>query len=345
MTLDERKLQILETIVREYIQSAEPIGSRTLSKNPKMKISSATIRNEMADLEEMGYLYQPHTSAGRVPSEKAYRLYVDQLMTIMEFGGILQEEIKSVYNTYMDEFTEAIQRTARLLSRITSYTAFSMAPQAKHLNCKFIKLILLGEMKVLLVLVTKERIVRNYVITLTQPASEAILDKVGNVLNICLKDITLYELNDSIMDKLDALTEEEKSLLLEMIPLLKEILIEEDRQRVYADGLDKIFNFPEFADDIERAKKFIETLNHQTLLAHKLTENIQRDLSIQIGEENVEEAFKDCSVVTATYKIDGKPIGTFGVVGPTRMNYDYVVSVLDFLRKEFNAQISRMIND
>ncbi len=344
MTLDERKLQILETIVREYIQSAEPIGSRTLSKNPKMNISSATIRNEMADLEEMGYLYQPHTSAGRVPSGKAYRLYVDKLMTIMELGGILQDEIKSVYSTYMDEFTEAIQRTARLLSHITSYTAFSTAPQAKYLNCKFIKFILLEEMKVLMVLVTKERIVRNYVITLSQPAEEAALTAVSNVLNICLKDITLYELNDSIMDKLDALSEEERELLLEIIPLLKEILVEEDRQKVYSDGLDKIFNFPEFAD-IDRAKKFIETLNHQTILAHKLTENIQRDLSIQIGEENVEEAFKDCSVVTATYKIDGKPIGTFGVVGPTRMNYDYVVSVLDFLRKEFNAHISRAINN
>lgn len=343
MTLDERKLQILETIVKEYIQSAEPIGSRTLSKNPKMNISSATIRNEMADLEEMGYLYQPHTSAGRVPSGKAYRLYVDQLMTIMELGGMIQDEIKSVYNTYMDELTKAIQNTAQILSQITNYTAFGMAPHARNLNCKLVKLILLEEKKVLMVLVTKERIVRNYILTLKQSADEAQLNTIGNVLNTCLKDITLYELNDSIMDKLDALSAEEQNLLLEIIPLLKDILAEEEQQKVYADGLDKIFNFPEFVD-IDRAKKFIETLNHQTALANKLTENIQKDLSIQIGEENVEEAFRDCSVIAATYKIGGKPIGTFGVIGPTRMNYDYVVSVLNFLQKEFDAHISRAMD-
>lgn len=341
MALDERKLKILDAIVKEYIQTAEPVGSRTLSKNPAMNMSPATIRNEMADLEEMGYLFQPHTSAGRVPSEKAYRLYVDQLMKIIDLGNILQEEIKSAYNKYINEFSKVIEYTAQLLSQITNYTSFGMTPHTKYLNCKYIKLIPIDEKRILMVIVTKEKIIRNYNITLENETTDEQIEKINNVLNICLKDISLSELNNHIIEKMDSLSVEELKLLEEIIPLLREALSEKDIQTVYADGMDKIFNFPEFFD-IERAKRFIETLNQQNILANILEDNT-KDLNIQIGGENTVKAFKDCSLITATYKINGKPIGTFGVVGPTRMNYDYVVSVLNFLREELNAQIIRNI--
>lgn len=341
MALDERKLKILDAIVKEYISTADPVGSRTLSKNPNMNMSPATIRNEMADLEEMGYLYQPHTSAGRVPSEKAYRLYVDQLMKIMDLGNMLQEEIKSAYSAYMNEITGIIEHTAQVLSSLTNYTSFGITPHTKYLNCKYMRLIPIDEHRILMVVVTKEKIVRNYNIRLKGQATESELERINNVLNICLKDITLNDFNDQIIDKMDSLTINEINLLQEIIPLLKEALTEKDVVKVYADGMDKIFNFPEFFD-IEKAKKFIETLNHNNILANILENNME-DLNIQIGDENKIQAFKDCSLITATYKINGRPIGTFGVVGPTRMNYDYVVSVLNFLREELNAHITRLI--
>jgi len=341
MALDERKLKILDAIVKEYIQTADPVGSRTLSKNPDMKMSPATIRNEMADLEEMGYLYQPHTSAGRVPSGKAYRLYVDQLMNIIELGNKLQEQIKLAYNTYINEISGIIEHTSHILSQLTNYTSFGISPRARYLNCKYLRLIPIDEYRILLVIVTKEKIVRNFTIRVTKTATESELERINNVLNICLKDITLNDFNEQIIDKIDSLSINEMELLEEIIPLLKEALTEKDAIKVYADGVDKIFNFPEFFD-IEKAKRFIETLNRQNILADIIESNAE-DINIQIGDENSIQAFKDCSLITATYKINGKPIGTFGVVGPTRMNYDYVVSVLNFIREELNAHISRMI--
>ncbi|MFZ7121044.1 MAG: heat-inducible transcriptional repressor HrcA [Eubacteriaceae bacterium] len=338
--IKERKLKILNAIIKDYIMTAEPIGSRTIAKKYNLGISAATIRNEMSDLEDMGFLMQPHTSAGRIPSEKAYRLYVDQLMEIRKLDALIEQSIKENYKQYMQEIEKAIEYTAKTLAQLTNYTSLVLYPEIKLLNCKLVQLIPIENERILLVIITRENIVKNCEVELSQVLDDSELNKLNNVLNYFIRNLSVNIINDDFISEIDQLTAKERKILHEILTIIKKVsLAIDNKNKVYSNGMTNIFNYPEF-NDITKAKHLLEIFQEKQTIA-ELLKSYSKGLNIVIGNENVISEFKDCSLLTATYRINGETIGTIGVVGPIRMNYSHVVSVLEFLSKELNSHINK----
>jgi heat-inducible transcriptional repressor len=334
----ERKMTILYSIIRDYIETAEPIGSRTIAKKYNLGISAATIRNEMSDLEEMGFLIQPHTSAGRIPSQKAYRLYVDELMKVGILHEDLQVKIRESYVQYVEEIDKAIKHTAKVIAQLTSYTSMVSLPQMDTLDCKHVQLIPIEDERILMVVVTKENIINNYELKLSRAVDEGTLQKLNNILNHVVKGTTFRNIGEGLTKKINDLTLEENQLLQEIVPIFKEVMINRNDNLIFSNGVTNILNYPEF-NDIGKAKEFLDVLEEKKSVADILQQAGNNALNIIIGTENRIQAFKDCSLITATYRINGENIGSIGVIGPVRMNYDYVVSVMNFLSSELNKQL------
>ncbi|MBF7097405.1 heat-inducible transcriptional repressor HrcA [Alkalibacter mobilis] len=335
----DRKLKILHSIIKDYIETAEPIGSRTIAKKYNLGISAATIRNEMSDLEEMGFLIQPHTSAGRIPSQKAYRLYVDELMKLSNLNKNVEKEIRQSYTQYVEEVDKALKHTARVIAQLTSYTSIVSLPQMESLNCKHVQLVPIVDERVLMVVVTKENIINNYEIKLTRKISDKEINKLNNILNHVIKGAMFKNIGSELTGKINDLTVRENELLQEVISIFKDILINRRENLVYSNGVTNILNYPEFYD-IVKAKGFLDIIEEKNKLAEILSDVSKNALNIVIGTENEINEFKDCSLITATYRLNGEDIGSIGVIGPTRMNYDYVVSVMNFLSSELNKQLN-----
>jgi heat-inducible transcriptional repressor len=336
----ERKLKILNSIIRDYIETAEPIGSRTIAKKYNLGISAATIRNEMSDLEEMGLLIQPHTSAGRIPSQKAYRLYVDELMKISNLNQGLKNEIRDGYSQYVEEIDKAIKHTAKVIAQLTSYTSIVSLPEMDTLNCKHVQLVPIEDERVLMVVVTKENIIKNYELKLSKTVDDSELNKLNNILNHIVKGSSFENIGKDLTQKINDLTLKENELLQEVVPMFKEVLLNRRENSVYSNGVTNILNYPEFFD-IVKAKGFLDLIEKKNKIAELLTQVSKGSLNIVIGSENTVNEFKECSLITATYSLNGKNIGSIGVVGPVRMNYDYVVSVMNFLSSELNKQLNK----
>ncbi len=339
MQNNERKYEILYSIIKDYINSAEPVGSRTIEKKYNLGISSATIRNEMADLEDMGYLIQPHTSSGRIPSDKAYRMYVDQFMKVFDLDEHVTEDVRKQYKLYLGELNEAIQKTAEILTKLTNYTSLVMAPSISVLNIKDIRLIHIENERILLVVITKQGIVKNAELKLSGKVAPAQLEKVTNFLNLCIKDIETEVTVVGFTDQIDALDRSEQKILSEVVPAIKYVLNQDRNAKIYANGITQILNYPEF-QDMHKARQFLETLHKQDLIAALLQNAMSDGVNIKIGAENDIDELNECSFLTATYKLNGRPVGTIGIVGPTRMNYDYCVSAMMAMRKELTDHIS-----
>lgn len=342
MQNNERKFDILYSIIRDYIRTAEPVGSRTIEKKYNLGISSATIRNEMADLEEMGYLIQPHTSSGRIPSDKAYRMYVDQFMKVFDLDEHITEDVRKQFKLYLGELNEAIQKTAEILTKLTNYTSLIMAPSVSVLNIKDIRLIHIESERVLLIVITKQGIVKNAELKLSGKVTSGQLEKITNFLNICIKGIEDELLMSDFSEKIDALDRFEQKILSEVVPAINYVLNQDKNTKIYANGITQILNYPEF-QDMNKAKQFLETLHKQDLISALLQNAMSESLNIKIGSENEIEELCDCSILTATYKLNGRPVGTIGIVGPTRMDYDYCVSAMNALTKELTDHISNAL--
>ncbi len=339
MQSNERKFDILYSIIKDYIRTAEPVGSRTIEKKYNLGISSATIRNEMADLEEMGYLIQPHTSSGRIPSDKAYRMYVDQFMKVFDLDDHVTEDVRKQFKLYLGELNEAIQKSAEILTKLTNYTSLIMAPSVSVLNIKDIRLIHIENERVLLIVITKQGIVKNAELKLSGKATPAQLDKITNFLNVCIKGIEDELLMSDFSEQIDALDRFEQKILSEIVPAINYVLNQDKNAKIYANGITQILNYPEF-QDMHKAKQFLETLHKQDLIAALLQNAMTDSFNIKIGTENEIEELCDCSILTATYKLNGRPVGTIGIVGPTRMDYDYCVSAMNALTKELTNHLS-----
>lgn len=330
----DRKLKILNAIIKDYIFTAEPIGSRTIAKKYDLGISAATIRNEMSDLEDMGFLLQPHTSSGRIPSEKAYRLYVDQLMKIKKLDDIIEDSIRESYKEFVVQIENALKHTAKMLAQFTSYTSLVLSPDIKLLNCKLVQLIPIQDERLLMVIITKENIVKNCELKLSTTIKGQEIERLNNILNFIIKNVDFEMINNELINKLDELTIKENKLLQEILPVFKEVALSEDNNTVYSNGVTNILNYPEF-NDVTKIKHFLEAIQEKNSIIEVLKNN-NKGLNIIIGNENKIDEFKDCSLLTATYKINGEVLGTLGVVGPIRMDYERVVSVLELLTNELN---------
>jgi heat-inducible transcriptional repressor len=344
MFLDDRKRRILRAIIDDYIDTAEPIGSRTIARKHELGLSSATIRNEMADLEEMGYLAQPHTSAGRVPSDKGYRLYVDHLMQLKDLTLDEIEEIREAMEIGINELSQLIKQASIIMSKITKYTSMAITPQMKKSIVKAVQVVPVESGKALVVVVTNAGVVRNSLIRLPENLLPEFLIKVSNSLNEKLSGYCMEQISYPLIKE----TERELGLSSEaLMPILDGVadcINQIDNTEIYLDGTTNIFNYPEFRD-ILKAKDFLNVLDEKKTL-HQLLSNIDNnsiDINVQIGTENPLDEIKDCSLVTATYSVNNRVIGSIGVIGPTRMEYSKVISSMDCVRKKINEEINKLM--
>lgn len=336
---DERKYDILNAIIRDYIETAEPVGSRTLEKKYDLGVSSATIRNEMSDLEELGYLVQPHASAGRIPTTAGYRFYVDRFMKAEPLPDNLAADVKAQYDAYIGELNELMQKSAELLTKLTNYTSLVAAPDSSVLELRELHLIHIEAERVLMVLVTKQGIVKNAEIHLSAIPTLSQLEHVSNFINT-FKDLNEDYQRVSLLKGFDVLDRMEQKILSEIVPAIGMLMRSASKTRVYQSGITEILNYPEFRDT-GRAKQILDLLHEQEVISMLLAEHSEAGVDIKIGAENELDELNDCSIVTATYKLNGMPIGSVGLVGPTRMDYDKCVSVLETLTSALSEYVNK----
>ncbi|WP_333637817.1 heat-inducible transcriptional repressor HrcA [Tissierella praeacuta] len=340
--LDDRKLKVLYAIINSYVSSAEPIGSRTITKQYDLGVSSATIRNEMSDLEELGYLNKPHSSSGRVPSDKAYRLYVDEILKKKKpkIDLIKKDEIKRILARESREIEQLIQNSAKVLSSITSYTALAISPQLKGSRIKHIQLIPIDNLQILMVLVTNTGVVKNSIFKLNKEIPEEQTVIISNFLNDKLKGLSIDVIGDEISDGIIKEIYDYKTIIDGIIPIISQSMDDVDNVDLYADGITRILDFPEYRD-LEKAKSFISFIEDKDLVVDLLLNNsLSQDIEITIGNENIYDAIKDCSLITTTYKLGDKTIGKIGIIGPTRMDYLALMNIMHL----FSVNITEIIN-
>ena len=330
MDLSERKLKILQAIIADFIRTAEPVGSRTISKNYDLGISPATIRNEMSDLEELGYLTHPHTSSGRVPSEKAYRLYVNQMMNKRELTAEEKNSISMQLSSNVTELENLVQRAAHVLSEITNLTAFALTPRKDQDTLKYINLLPVDERTAVLMLVSESGKVSNTAVKLDKPISDETLQLLAKTMTYNYRGKTLsealtFDIIKAVKSDAEAMTMFEKNIVPNFVRTLEDML----NVHLYMDGLTNIFSLPEY-NDLDKAKMFLEMVNRKEDLTKTLI-NRENGVIITIGNENQNEMMQDCSLISATYHVDGKMVGKIGVIGPTRMKYGEVTSVVEYL--------------
>jgi heat-inducible transcriptional repressor len=343
--LDERKRKILVAIIDDYINTAEPVGSRTISKKYELGLSSATIRNEMADLEDMGYIAQPHTSAGRVPSDKGYRLYVDQLMPAIELSSEEIKAIKSAMEVRINELGQLLSQALEVLSRFTKYTSMAVSPQIKKSRIKTIQFVSIDMYKVLVIVVTNAGIVRNALVNLPEHISPEELTRLSNMINDKLSGLKLEQIDKKLKTEIEKMTGASAKLLTPLLDAIIDCIFKIDNPEIYLNGATNIFNYPEFRD-IPKAKEFISLLDEKENLYKMLSDyNNEIGVNVKIGSENEINSIKDCTLITANYTLGDMLIGSIGIIGPTRMEYPKVISSVEFIRKNINHEIMKLFGE
>nr|WP_294574164.1 heat-inducible transcriptional repressor HrcA [uncultured Romboutsia sp.] len=339
MKLNERKLNILKAIVKDYIETAEAVGSRTISKKYDLGISAATIRNEMADLEELGYLIQPHTSAGRVPSEKGYKLYVDMLMGKSELSNEEKKLIQDCIQNNVSHIKDLIQETSKLLSQLTNYTTVAVAKSLNHKNViKHIQLVSIDENKILLIVVTNNGDIKKADLTSDIYLDQSKLNIISDNLTRKLLGKSIVEIDERLIAFIKYEIGEYSNLIDGLIDALNYNMSEEEA--VFSlNGATNIFNYPEF-NDIIKAKSFLNMIEKKETIDSMLkSKGIQKDnVNIIIGSDNDLELAKDCSIVTATYNIDKDLVGKISFIGPTRMDYARIYAIVNYINLLFNKK-------
>lgn len=343
MDMDVRKIKILQAIINDYIHNAEPLGSRTIAKKYDLGISSATIRNEMADLEEMGYLEHTHTSSGRKPSDKGYRLYVDRLM---HSHKLTQEEEMLIKANLIDsalfEVDKIIRQASVLLSELTKLTCIIKTPTVKKSYIKTIQLMNIDTNSILSVIVTDNGYVKNNFIRTIKPIDNEMLIKYNNLLNSRVRNLTIEEINLEVINNMKQDLYGHEEIFNAIIPVLYETLNSADNSEVYMEGETNILQYPEYKD-IDRAREFLTFLSKKDNVKGLLTTS--EHISIIIGEENFIPETKDCSIISKVYTIGDKPVGSIALIGPTRMQYSKVISILNKVIKEINDNLSHSYDD
>ena len=344
MEMDERKIKILQAIINDYINTAEPVGSRTIAKKHSFGISSATIRNEMADLEEMGYIEHLHTSSGRKPSNKGYRLYVDKLMLKTQLTPEEELVIKAqLLDSALSEVDKIVRQATQLLSELTKLTCVIQAPSFEKGHLKSVQLMSIDNDKVLSVIITDSGVIKNDIIRVKREISNDDLAKITRLLNLRLKNLSIIEINLMVVNNLKKDLEGHEDIFNAIIPALYESLSEDNNEEIYLEGASNIFNYPEFKD-IDKAREFISLIYDKSILKTLMKD--ESDIAISIGDENIASSAKDCSIITSVYKIGGKPLGSIAIIGPTRMPYSKVISLLTKVATEINEAISiNLIDD
>ncbi len=343
MNMDERKKKILQAIIDDYIDTAEPIGSRTIARKHELGLSSATIRNEMSDLEEMGYLAQPHTSAGRIPSDKGYRLYVDQLMQVYDLHQEEIEKIRLAMELHINEMSQLIRQASAVLSRFTKYTSMAVTQQMKTSTIKALQVVPIEVGKAMVIVVTNAGVVRNNLVKISEHVQPDTLIMVSNALNNKMNGLTIEKVNRKLILEIEKEIGLSAEILLPILQGVADCINQVDSTEVYVEGTTNILNHPEFRD-ILKAKEFMSMLDEKTSIGRILFDASDTGgIVIRIGSENDLTGIQDCSLITANYNIADSFFGTIGIIGPTRMEYPKVISAMSYIRKFMSAEINRLL--
>lgn len=344
MELDERKHKILNAVIKNYLETGEPVGSRTISKESDLNLSSATIRNEMADLEEMGYIIQPHTSSGRIPTDLGYRLYVDNLMA-EKISELDQKEkdlnsMKEFLNSKVGQVEELLQSTAKLLATNTNYATMITTPIShKGKRLKFIQLSLIDEDKLLCVIVAEGNIIKNKIITLKEIIDNETILKLNILFNTSLNGLSLEDMNIGLISRMTGQVSEHMGLVRDIVDDIGLALSDENDFKIYTSGTTNIFKYPELSES-NTASEIINTFEEKKLLTSLLVDKNNQEnnsgIQVYIGSEAPVQSMKDCSVVTATYEIEEGVSGTIGIIGPKRMDYEKVVEALKTVKTQLD---------
>ena len=335
--LNERQKKILKAIIKTYLETGEPVGSRTISKYADLNVSSATIRNEMSDLTDMGYILQPHTSAGRIPSDKGYRLYVDELMNEKE-EEIAQ--IKELMIQKTDKMEKVLKKIVQVLASNTNYATMITVPQYSGNKLKFIQLSRVSELQLLAVVVAEGNIIRNQIINLEEEMDDETILKLNLLLNTNLNGLPIADINLGMIARLKEQAGIHSSVVATVLDAVANtIQVDEDDTEIYTSGATNIFKYPELADKT-RASELISAFEEKKQLVELLKESMEDSestgLQVYIGNETPLQTMKDCSVVTATYELGDGMKGTIGIVGPKRMDYENVVDSLKTLKEQLD---------
>ena len=337
-SLDERKKKILKAIIRTYMETGEPVGSRTISKYAELNVSSATIRNEMSDLTEMGYIVQPHTSSGRIPSDKGYRFYVDELMQEKESEI---KELRSIMIEQTDKMDKVLKKVAKVLASNTNYAAMVSVPHYNGGRIKFIQLSRVNPRQLLAVVVNDNNVIRNQIIDLDEEMDDETILKLNLLLNTSLNGLPAEDINLGMIARLKEQAGMHSSVVETVLnAVAATIHVDQDDMEIYTSGATNIFKYPELADT-SKASELISTFEEKQQLADLVREHLSgpenTGLSVYIGEELPIRTMQDCSVVTATYELGGGMHGTIGIIGPKRMDYENVVESLKSLKDQLDG--------
>lgn len=335
--LTDRQHIILKAIIQNYLETGEPVGSRTLSKSTDLNLSSATIRNEMADLEDMGYIFQPHTSAGRIPSDKGYRLYVDMLMADKE-----QElsDLKNVVLEKSDKVDKVLKQAARVLANNTNYATMISAPVNHKNTLKFIQLSQVDPEQIVAVIVMTGNVIKNKIIEVDEELGNETMLKLNMLLNTSLNGMSIEEINLGLIARLKEQAGIHSKVISDVLDAVADIIHVEDDMEIYTCGATNIFKYPELSDK-QSAQEIISAFEEKQQLAELVTETLSNEentgIQVYIGDETPVKTMKDCSVVTATYELGEGMRGTIGIIGPKRMDYEHVMKTLQTLKNELDT--------
>lgn len=340
MELNERKEKILDAVIRNYLETGEPVGSRTISKYTDLNLSSATIRNEMSDLEELGYIVQPHTSAGRIPTDKGYRFYVDNILK--DRMAELDEREKKVTEKEdlliqkVDKVETLLQNMAKMLATNTNYATMVSTPKAQTNRIKFVQLSVLEEKSLLCTVVSDKNHVVNKIVKVSKDVNQEIVVRLNVALNTVLAGLSIEEINLGVMTTLASQAGEFESVVSEVLKAITEAIATEEQMKIYTSGATNIFKYPELSDK-ERASQLLTTLEEKSQLTELINEGDEETgIQVYIGSESPVQSMKDCSVVTATYELEDGFKGTIGIIGPKRMDYEKVVDALRNVKEQLS---------
>ena len=344
MELDERKLKRLQAIIKTYLETGEPVGSRTISKLPGLNLSSATIRNEMADLEELGYIIQPHTSAGRIPSDAGYRLYVDQMMAEKALEREQKEESEVAEHDALlakvDRLEHLLQQVAKVLASNTNYATMVTAPNYKNTKVKFIQLSQVDERQLLAVIVVEGNVIKNKMIEVEEPLANDELLKFNVLLNTFLTGLSLQEINLELIQTMKQQAGIHADILEHIFEGVMDAVRSAEELEVYTSGANNILKYPELGD-ASKAGEILEVFEEKKALNHLIESTSDGDnqygIQVYIGGEQPIQTMNDCSLVTATYELEEGVRGKIGIIGPKRMDYDKVVTTLKNLTDELDT--------
>jgi len=341
--MDDRKQKVLLAIVHDYIATAEPVGSRTIAKKYRLGVSPATIRNEMADLEEQGFIEQPYTSAGRIPSERGYRYYVDFLMKKQELSREEEELIRREYKAKVRDVGQVIQKTGLLLSQLTHYTAMVLTPRIGISSFKHIQIVYMHQSQAMVIAVMDNGAVQHRMIEIPESITALDMETISRVLNAKLQGLTMKSIKLNLIKEIYSELARHKHVLDLVMELVQESLSLEAEDKIYLGGVFNMLNQPEF-HNVEKIKTMLSIMEQEKLLCDILEGGGEDEgVTVRIGGEIDQWDIKECSMITAPYTVRGRKMGSIGVLGPTRMEYAKVVSVVDYMTKYLSQTLERMI--